>query len=44
MKKYDSYPDVSLDLVESHVFDGRILMLEYIPKVLTGPQGTATSG
>ena len=41
---YDGYPDVSLDLVESHVFDGRILMLEYIPKVLTGPPGTATSG
>lgn len=41
---YDGYPDVSLDLVESHVFDGRILMLEYIPKVLTGPPGTASSG
>lgn len=34
---YDGYPDVALDLAEEHVFDGRILMLEYVPRVLTGP-------
>ncbi|MDR5701850.1 dihydrofolate reductase family protein [Agromyces aerolatus] len=31
---YDAYPDVALDLVESRVFDGRILLLEYVPTVL----------
>ncbi|GAA2477397.1 dihydrofolate reductase family protein [Terrabacter carboxydivorans] len=37
---YDGYPDVALDLVESRTFDGRIQLLEYIPKVLSGPPGT----
>jgi dihydrofolate reductase len=41
---YDGYPDVALELVESHIFDGRILMLEYVPKVLTRPPGSGTSG
>src|SRR5580765_1261841 len=27
---YDGYPDVSLDLVSSHVFDGRLQLLEYV--------------
>ena len=36
---YDGYPDVALDLVDSRTFDGRIQMLEYIPRVLTGPPG-----
>ena len=29
---YDGYPDVALDLVDSRTFDGRIQMLEYIPR------------
>lgn len=37
---YDGYPDVALDLVESRTFDGRIQLLEYIPRVLSGPPGT----
>ena len=38
---YDGYPDVSLDLVGNRTFDGRLQLLEYIPKVLTGPPGTS---
>ena len=37
---YDSYPDVSLDLVASRTFDGRLQLLEYVPTVLTGPPST----
>jgi dihydrofolate reductase len=37
---YDGYPDVSLDMVASRTFDGRIQLLEYVPTVLTGPPGT----
>lgn len=40
---YDGYPDVALDMVASRTFDGRIQLLEYIPRVLAGPPGT-TSG
>jgi dihydrofolate reductase len=36
---FDGYPDVALDLVESRVFDGRLQMLEYVPRVLDGPLG-----
>jgi dihydrofolate reductase len=36
---YDGYPDVALDMVASRTFDGRIQLLEYVPKVLTGPPG-----
>jgi dihydrofolate reductase len=36
---YDGYPDVSLDMVASQTFDGRLQLLEYIPAVLTGPPG-----
>jgi dihydrofolate reductase len=36
---YDGYPDVSLDMVSSRTFDGRIQLLEYVPTVLTGPPG-----
>ena len=36
---YDGYPDVSLKLVESKTFDGRLQLLEYIPTVLTEPPG-----
>ena len=34
---YDGYPDVGLDMVASRTFDGRLQLLEYVPKVLTGP-------
>jgi dihydrofolate reductase len=36
---YDGYPDVSLDMVRSQTFDGRLQLLEYVPKVLSGPPG-----
>jgi dihydrofolate reductase len=36
---YDGYPDVALEMVGSRTFDGRIQLLEYVPKVLTGPPG-----
>jgi dihydrofolate reductase len=36
---YDGYPDVALDMVASQTFDGRIQLLEYVPRVLTGPPG-----
>jgi dihydrofolate reductase len=32
---YDGYPDVALDMVGSQTFDGRLQMLEYVPRVLT---------
>ncbi|MCZ2404776.1 dihydrofolate reductase family protein [Paenarthrobacter sp. Z7-10] len=34
---YDGYPDVSLEMVESRIFDGRLQLLEYVPTVLSGP-------
>jgi len=34
---YDGYPDVMLDMVTSRTFDNRILLLEYVPRVLEGP-------
>ncbi|MBT2512999.1 dihydrofolate reductase family protein [Arthrobacter sp. ISL-30] len=37
---YDGYPDVSLEMVDSRTFDGRLQLLEYIPTVLSGPPGT----
>jgi dihydrofolate reductase len=36
---YDGYPDVALEMVMSRTFDGRIQLLEYAPRVLTGPPG-----
>lgn len=36
---YDGYPDVALDMISSRTFDGKILMLEYVPRVLAGPPG-----
>jgi dihydrofolate reductase len=36
---YDAYPDVSLEMVGSRTFDGRLQLLEYVPTVLTGPPG-----
>ena len=37
---YDGYPDVALDMVASGTFDGRLQLLEYVPRVLAGPPGT----
>ncbi len=37
---YDDYPDVSLDMVGSRTFDGRLQLVEYKPTVLAGPPGT----
>ena len=37
---YDGYPDVALDMISSHTFDGRIQLLEYIPTILAGPPVT----
>jgi dihydrofolate reductase len=37
---YDDYPDVALDMISSHTFDGRILMAEYRPRVLDQPSGS----
>ena len=39
---YDGYPDVALDMVNSRTFDGRLQLLEYVPRVLSGPPGTTT--
>ncbi|MGH3926018.1 MAG: dihydrofolate reductase family protein, partial [Pseudonocardiaceae bacterium] len=36
---FDGYPDVTLDLVESRTFDGRLQLLEYVPTVLDKPPG-----
>ena len=37
---YDGYADLSLDMVSSRTFDGRLQLLEYVPTVLAGPPGT----
>jgi len=37
---YDGYPDISLKMVDSRTFDGRLQLLEYIPTVLSGPPGS----
>ena len=34
---YDGYPDIALELVASHTFDGELQLLEYVPTVLDGP-------
>jgi dihydrofolate reductase len=36
---YDGYPDVALDMVSVRTFDGRIQLLEGVPRVLAGPPG-----
>lgn len=38
---YDGYPDVGLDMISSRTFDGRIQLLEYVPRVLDGPPGAS---
>ena len=40
---YEGYPDVALDMIGGRTFDGRIQMLEYAPRVLSEPPGTATA-
>src|SRR6266705_1781917 len=37
---YDGYPVVALDMISSRTFDGRIQLVEYVPKILAGPPGT----
>ena len=37
---YDGYPDVSLDMLGSRTFDGRLQLVEYKPTVLAGPPGS----
>ncbi len=39
---YDGYPDVALDMISSQTFDGRIQLLEYVPRVLAGPPGVSS--
>ena len=34
---YDGYPDVALDMVSTRTFDGRIQLLEGVPRLLAGP-------
>jgi dihydrofolate reductase len=34
---YDGYPDVALEMVDSRLFDGRLQLVEYVPRVLDGP-------
>ena len=41
---YDGYPDVALDMINSRTFDGRIQLLEYVPRFWPGrpaPTGPA---
>jgi dihydrofolate reductase len=38
---YDDYPDVALDMVDSRTFDGRLQLVEYVPRVLSGPPGAS---
>jgi hypothetical protein len=40
---YDGYPDVALEMLSSRTFDGRLQLLEYVPRVLAGPPGANTS-
>jgi dihydrofolate reductase len=41
---YDGYPDVGLELVESRTFDGRTQLLDYVPRLLDRPIGSAGGG
>ena len=34
---YDGWPDVALETVEHRTFDGRLQMMEFVPRVLDGP-------
>ena len=37
---YDDYPDVTLEMVNSRTFDGKLQLLEYVPTVLSDPPGS----
>jgi dihydrofolate reductase len=37
---YDGYPDIALDMIDSRTFDGRLQLVEYVPRVLHAPPGT----
>jgi dihydrofolate reductase len=39
---YDGYPDVSLEMLDSRTFDGRMQLVEYKPTVLDGPPSTGS--
>ena len=39
---YDGYPDVALEMVDSRTFDGRLQLLEYIPRVIDHPLPAGT--
>jgi dihydrofolate reductase len=39
---YDGYPDVALEMTECRTFDGRILIVEYRPRVLEHPPVAST--
>ena len=41
---YDGYPDVSLEMVNSRTFDGRLQLLEYGPSVLEEPPVSGPAG
>ena len=36
---YAGWPDVALETVDHRTFDGRLQMMEYVPRVLDGPPG-----
>ena len=36
---FDGYPDIALETVTTRTFDGRLQLLEFVPKVLDGPPG-----
>jgi dihydrofolate reductase len=40
---YDGYPDVSLNMLGSRTFDGRLQLVEYKPTVLAGPPDSSRS-
>jgi dihydrofolate reductase len=37
---YDGFPDVALEMLNSHTFDGRLQLLEYRPTVMSEPRAT----
>ena len=34
---YTGWPDVALETVDHRTFDGRLQMMEFVPRVLDGP-------
>ncbi len=39
---FEGYPDITLDLVETRTFDGRLQLLDYVPTVLDRPPGVGS--